>query len=85
MGYMELAYSIGLTIGPLVASLLFYVQGYSFPFYVCGLMALVCLPFISKLDIIEESYEEPGFLNILSNLVTIFKYKLIFKIFYRIF
>lgn len=69
MGYMELAYSIGLTIGPLVASVLYHFRGYIFPFYVCGALTLLCIPFISYLDITEEAYEEPEFMNIMFNFV----------------
>jgi MFS family permease len=69
MGYMELAYSVGLTIGPLVASFLFYLRGYNFPFYVCSFLILLCIPFISKLEINEEEYEEPDFFGIIKNIV----------------
>ena len=61
MGYMELAYSLGLTIGPLIASFLFYLRGYSFPFYVFGLLALICIFFISNLEMSEEEEEESNY------------------------
>ena len=65
MGYMELAYSLGLTVGPLLASFLFYLKGYSFSFYVCGVIYLICIPFIVNLEICEGDYEEPKFFHIL--------------------
>ena len=70
MGYMELAYSIGLCIGPLIASIGFYLSGYALPFYFCGLLACLCIPFISNLRIAEEEYDEPNFLGILFNFVS---------------
>jgi DHA1 family multidrug resistance protein-like MFS transporter len=69
MGFMELAYSLGLTVGPILASILFYFNGHSFPFYVCGFLTLLCLPFIEKLNIEEESYDDPNFLKILFDFV----------------
>ncbi len=72
MDYMEFGYSVGLTIGPLIASGLYYLKGYSLPFYICGFLALVCIPFISNLEILEEKNEETSFFSILLNFVICF-------------
>jgi len=72
MGYMELGYSLGLTIGPLLASLLFHYFSYSFPFYFCGLMMLGCLPFIKSLEVEQEECEDIQFFQILFNKVFLY-------------
>lgn len=69
MGYMELAYSLGLTIGPLVASFLYYLNGYSFPFYICAFLMLICFVCISNLEISEEEGEDVNFASIIFNKV----------------
>jgi MFS family permease len=68
---MELAYSVGLTIGPLFASLLFYINGYSFPFYVCSIILFICLGIAhSYLEINSEEFEVPPFIQTLFNPVS---------------
>lgn len=67
MGYMELAYSCGLAIGPVLGSCLFYLNGYTLPFYVLGALTFLCIPLIIKMQIIEEEYDEPEFIRILFN------------------
>jgi len=69
IGYMELSYSIGLSIGPLFASLFYYLGGYAFTFLVCGSLNFMCLPFISSIKITEEKYESPGYWRIIFNYV----------------
>lgn len=81
IGYMELSYSIGLSIGPLFASFFYYLKGYAFPFIVCGCLNYMCLPFISNIKISEEKYESPGYFQIIFNLVII--YHLFFDILYK--
>ena len=70
MGYMELGYSLGLTIGPVLASLLYNYFGYSFPYYFCALLMLICLPFIKLLEVKQDECEEIQFFQILFNKVT---------------
>jgi MFS family permease len=65
MGYMELAYSIGVTIGPLVASALYYFGGYSMPFYFCSILFLICLFYLHRIIIDEEQCEDHEFFKIL--------------------
>ena len=38
MGYMELSFSAGTTIGPLIVSVFYHLGGYKLPFIVCGLL-----------------------------------------------
>jgi len=71
MGYMELGYSLGLTIGPVLASLFYHYFGYSIPFVFCGAIMLGCLFFIKILEIREDEYEEIEFFKILFNPVYI--------------
>lgn len=69
MGYMELAYSVGLTIGPVLAAVLYYFFSYSFPFYICGILTLNCIPFIGDLDIPddENDLDHPPMFSLLLN------------------
>lgn len=68
MGYMELGASVGLTIGPVLASFLYYINGYSFPFFVCGILMLGCIPFIKLLEVNEEEEcEDVEFFKVLLN------------------
>ena len=69
MGYMELGYSLGLTIGPVLASLLYHYFGYSCPFYFCGLLMLGCLPFIKLFEVEQDECEDIQFFQILFNKV----------------
>lgn len=73
MGYMELGYSLGLTIGPVVASLLYHYSGYCFPFYFCGLLMLSCIPFIKILEVKQDECEEIEFFKVLLNPVIFIK------------
>ncbi len=67
MGYMELSYSLGLTIGPVFASFLYYYFSYSFSFYLAGLLMLSCIPFIKILEVKQDEYEEIEFFKVLLN------------------
>ncbi len=67
MGYMELAYSIGVTVGPIFGSFLYYINGYSFPFYISGFLSLITIIFIRYLSIDEEEHKHPEFLKILTD------------------
>ena len=67
MGYMELGYSLGLTIGPVLASLLYHYFGYAFPFCFCGLLILSCIPFIKIIEVKQDECEEIEFFKVLLN------------------
>lgn len=89
MGYMELGYSLGLTIGPVLASVLYHFFGYSFPFFFCGILILICIPFIKKLDVKQDECEEIDFFKVLLNpvikininiLIFYFVYRILFQL-----
>ena len=68
IGYMELAYSVGLTIGPLVASFFYHFFGIGFPFFVCGLIMIGGFYFLRYLVIEEVKLEDsPNFFHVLTN------------------
>lgn len=71
MGYMELAYSLGLAIGPIVASIIYYYFGYIAPFFLVGACMLTCMYFVENLKISEEVNENTSFFEILFNKVYI--------------
>ena len=71
IGYMELSFSIGLSVGPLFASFFYYLEGYAFTFIICGSLNFICLPFISTIKISDDKYESPEFLKIICNMVNI--------------
>ena len=72
LGYMELGYSLGLTLGPVFASVLYHYFGYCFPFYFCGVLMLGCIPFVKILEVKQDEYEEIEFFKVLFNPVNIF-------------
>ena len=51
LGYLEVAWSVGISIGPVFASLLFHLGGFSLPFYTFGLLFFVPIYFIKFLNI----------------------------------
>jgi len=67
MGYMELGYSLGLTIGPVLAFLLYHYFCYLFPFYFSGLLMLSCIPFLKILDVKKDEHEVIEFFIVLLN------------------
>ena len=69
---MELAWCLGIAVGPICASIFFYLGGYSLPFYVVGVSILICLPFINNLQLQEEDEgEAPQFMTALFDFVTL--------------
>ena len=54
MGYMELAFSAGTTIGPLIVSVFYYLGGYRLPFFVCGLINCVGIYTVFHIPFPEE-------------------------------
>lgn len=69
MGYLELAYSTGLSFGPFLASGIYYLFGQKMPFYFCGVITFfVGCSLISKIEINEEKNEtETNFFKLLFN------------------
>ena len=69
IGYMELAYSIGLTVGPLIGSFFYHFLGYSFPFFISGVAMLSSYKFLGYLKIEEVTPDKsPNFFQPLANL-----------------
>ena len=54
MSYMELAFSAGTTIGPLIVSVFYYIGGYRLPFIVCGLINCVGIYTVFHIPFPEE-------------------------------
>ena len=72
---------MGIAIGPLCASIFFYIGGYTLPFYVCGILMLSTIPFIYNLQLPEdEEGEVPQFMTALfdfvKNIILILCYQL---------
>jgi len=69
MGYIELGYSVGLSIGPLTASLLYYIGGYSLSFFFFGILMMLSLITLSYIEIndniIDEDEELHNFLKLI--------------------
>lgn len=78
IGYLELGYYLGVTIGPPFSAFFSHYFSFSSPFIICGSIFIVCLFFVRYLDetidddkdeIIDN--EELGFFKILFNFVII--------------
>ena len=54
LGYIELSYSSGLAIGPIVGSMTYFYFGYYFPFFFVGFCMISCIYFVGNLEISEE-------------------------------
>ena len=69
MGYLELAYSSGLSLGPFIASGLYYFFGEKTPFYFCGALTfLLGSSLISKVEISDEdTNNKTNFFSLLFN------------------
>ena len=68
MGYIELGFSLGLSIGPLCASVFFYLGGYPLSFYVFGSIMLLSIMSLTFIDINESNDEEeetPNFISLI--------------------
>jgi MFS family permease len=72
MGYMELGSSLGLTLGPVLASLLYHYFGYRYSFYICAIIILSCIPFFNYIKVEEEECEPIDFFKVLMNPVKIY-------------
>jgi MFS family permease len=51
LGYIEVGTSIGISIGPLIASLGYYMFGFNFPFLISGFMEMLLISLVPILDI----------------------------------
>lgn len=68
IGYLELAYSLGLSLGPLLGAIIYYFAGYSTPFYFVGVLILSGLLLIKKFEIIDEPSDNTiSFFRVLLN------------------
>ena len=62
LGYLEVAWSLGVSIGPILASFLYHFGGFSLPFYTIGIFFLFIIYFIKILNISDNvSEESPNF------------------------
>ena len=63
LGYLEIAWSLGVSIGPILASCLYHFGGFSLPFYTIGILFFIVIYFIKILDISENKggEESPSF------------------------
>lgn len=70
---MELAWCLGVAIGPICASFLYYIGGYSLPFYFCGSAIFLCIPSIYNLQLPDETEitDEPQFMKAIFDFVKI--------------
>lgn len=72
MGFLELSYSLGLTLGPVIASILYHFFGFSLTFLIIGFFILCCFSFVKKFDVNEIECEEINFFKIFFNPVKFF-------------
>jgi len=84
IGNLEFSFSMGLTLGPLIGSILYNLGGYAFTFIICGSLNFICLPYIASLKISDNKYESPSFMKIILNMVTHEIFNLIGSTFYNI-
>ena len=62
LGYLEIAWSLGVSIGPVLASFLYHFGGFSLPFYVSGCLFFIGIYYIKILDISDKGSESsPNF------------------------
>ena len=57
LGFMELGCSIGVAIGPLFASIGYYLFGFEFPFFLAGIIEIIMASLICDLEIKERENE----------------------------
>ena len=85
LGYLEVAWSIGVATGPLLGSFFYYLGGYSLPFFILGLSLFISVFLIHYLNLpIEDNNEENNFSfiqlmfkkDIFIHLLTVFTYQI---------
>ena len=55
LGYLEIAWSIGISIGPVCTSFLYHIGGFSLPFYTIGLLFFIPIYLIKFLNIPKDN------------------------------
>lgn len=67
LGYLEVAWSLGVSVGPLIASVFYHCGGYSLPFYVlgCSLFISVYLIHYLRLPSAPPNDNSPSFIRAL--------------------
>ena len=82
LGYLEIAWSLGVSIGPVLASFLYHFGGFSLPFYTIGALFLIIIYFIHILNISDEVNDErPNFFKFFNlEMFTNFVPTLVFQI-----
>ena len=58
LGYLEIAWSLGISLGPVLASCLYHFGGFSLPFFTIGGLFFIVIYFIRILDISDKGNEE---------------------------
>lgn len=85
LGYLEVAWSIGVATGPLLGSFFYYLGGFSLPFFILGLSLFISVFLIHYLNLpIEDNNEENNFSfiqlmfkkDIFIHLLTVFTYQI---------
>ena len=62
LGYLEIAWSLGVSIGPVLASFLYHFGGFSLPFYTFGCLFIIGIYYIKILNISDKgSDSNPNF------------------------
>ena len=54
LGYLEIAWSVGISIGPVCTSFLYHFGGYSLPFYIIGIFFFIPIYLIKFLNISND-------------------------------
>ena len=82
LGYLEIAWSLGVSIGPVLASALYHFGGYSLPFYVIGSLFFIAIYYIKIINISDEiSDESPNFFKFFNfEMITNFMPTVVFQI-----
>ncbi len=57
-GYIEIGISIGIALGPLFASIGYYMFGFNFPFLISGFMELCLILLVSSLEIKDDDDDD---------------------------
>lgn len=64
IGYIELGCSVGVAIGPLLASIGYYLFGFEFPFIFSGIVEILMMKLVTPLEI-EESDKDEGEVSVI--------------------
>ena len=61
LGYLEIAWSLGVSLGPVLASCLYHFGGFSLPFFIIGSFLLIDIYFIKNINISDKRSESINF------------------------